>query len=47
MKATRLLLAALAISLFSAACSATDITSPESAKAPVEVLRGQLGSGAG
>lgn len=47
MKATRMLLAALAISLVSAACSATDITSPESTKAPVEVQRGQFGSGAG
>jgi nitrous oxide reductase accessory protein NosL len=44
MKATRLLLAALAISLFSAACSATDITAPA---APAEVQAGMLGSGAG
>ncbi|CAN5260687.1 hypothetical protein BH24GEM2_BH24GEM2_08520 [soil metagenome] len=43
MKATRMLLAALAISLVSAACSATDITSPESAKP----LYGQHGSGQG
>lgn len=47
MKATRLLLAALAISIFSAACNATDITSPQGAKAPTEVQRGVMGSGAG
>ncbi len=44
MKITRTLLAALAIALFSAGCSMTDITAPE---APSEVQRGQFGSGMG
>ncbi len=44
MKTMRVLLAALTISLFSAACSATDITSPET---PTEINKGLLGSGMG
>ncbi len=46
MKATRLFLAAIAISLFTA-CSATDITAPQSTEPPTEIQRGALGSGMG
>ncbi len=47
MKATRLFLAAIAISLFTAACSATDITAPQSTEPPTEIQRGMFGSGMG
>ena len=46
MKAKRILLTILTVALVSA-CSATDITGPESSASQTEVQRGMFGSGQG
>jgi outer membrane biogenesis lipoprotein LolB len=46
MKATRLLLAALALVVVSA-CSATNITGPDASADQTQVVRGTMGSGIG